>query len=136
MATLVRLHWPSDLSSGLSRRDRQGCDYQAYEPDRLAARDFVLSGPTAADVSDAEQAIVRLNREVTALAQKLNVQHATLLDGGRALQYSLRLHGAARHFTAFNTLFDFGSEMLELQRSPVFIIARPAAPADVPVPSP
>ncbi len=68
MATLVKLHWRGDLSSGLSRRDRQGCDYEAYEPDRLAARDFVLSGPTAADVSDAEQAIARLNREVTALA--------------------------------------------------------------------
>ncbi|WP_038168925.1 phosphodiester glycosidase family protein [Verrucomicrobium sp. BvORR106] len=68
--------------------------------------------------------------EVTALAQRLNVQHATLLDGGRALQYSLRLHGAARHFTAFNTLIDFGSQMLELQRSPVYIVARPAAAAN------
>ncbi|WP_075088714.1 hypothetical protein [Verrucomicrobium spinosum] len=67
--------------------------------------------------------------EVTALAQRLNVQHATLLDGGRALQYSLKLHGAARHFTAFNTLIDFGSEMLELQRSPVYIVARPTAVA-------
>lgn len=65
--------------------------------------------------------------EVTALAQKLNLQHATLLDGGRALQYSLRVGGEPRHFTAFNTWFDFGPGSLERQRSPVFIVALPAA---------
>ena len=65
--------------------------------------------------------------EVTALAQKLNLQHATLLDGGRALQYSLKMGGVTRHFTAFNTLLDFKSGALEIQRSPVYIVARPVA---------
>ena len=64
--------------------------------------------------------------EVASLAQKLNVQHATMLDGGRALQYSLRLAGASHHFTAFNTTMDFDSSpTLDAERSPVFIVARP-----------
>lgn len=66
--------------------------------------------------------------EVAALAQKLNVQHATLLDGGRALQYSLSLGGVSHHFTAFNTVLDLDWKGFESERSPVFIIARPASP--------
>lgn len=65
--------------------------------------------------------------EVTALAQKLNVQHATMLDGGRALQYSLRLPGHTHHFTAFNTTMDFDSPSLAAERSPVFIVVKPIA---------
>jgi Fic family protein len=52
----------------LSRRDRQGCDYQAYLPDPLMARPLQLSGSTAADVADAELAIARLNQEASTLA--------------------------------------------------------------------
>src|SRR3954454_16712307 len=57
-----------NLDSGLSRRDRQGCAYEAYVPDVLVGRSFSLEGSTAADVSDAEAAIRRLNRENGALA--------------------------------------------------------------------
>ena len=63
--------------------------------------------------------------EVAALALKLNVQHATLLDGGRALQYSLDLGGVSHHFTAFNTLLDLEWKGFEPERSPVFIVAKP-----------
>lgn len=63
--------------------------------------------------------------EVAALAQKLNVQHATLLDGGRALQYSLRLGGVSHSFTAFNTLLEVEWKGFEPERSPVFIVAKP-----------
>jgi len=62
--------------------------------------------------------------EVTALAQKLNVQHATLLDGGRALQYSIHLPGATHHFSAFNTQLEFDSPALKPQRSPVYITVK------------
>ncbi len=68
MATLLRQHWQPDLSvAGLSRRDRQGCDYDAYLPDPLEGRAFALDGDVAADVADAEAAITRLNLEATAL---------------------------------------------------------------------
>lgn len=63
--------------------------------------------------------------EAAALTQKLNVQHATLLDGGRALQYSLRLAGHTFHFASYNTELDTSWKLLERQRSPVFIAVRP-----------
>ncbi|HEY2573235.1 MAG TPA: phosphodiester glycosidase family protein, partial [Verrucomicrobiaceae bacterium] len=62
--------------------------------------------------------------EIAALAQKLNVQHATLLDGGRALQYVLRTNGGGIDFGAFNTTLDLPWRDLERQQSPVFIGAR------------
>lgn len=65
--------------------------------------------------------------EVTELAHKLNVQHATLLDGGRALQYSLRFSGQTYHFAAFNTELDLDQKELAPQRSPVYIGVRPSA---------
>jgi exopolysaccharide biosynthesis protein len=65
--------------------------------------------------------------EVAALAKSLNLQHATLLDGGRALQYSLRLGGASHDFTAFNTLLEVDWEGFEPERSPVFIVAKPVS---------
>jgi uncharacterized protein YigE (DUF2233 family) len=68
--------------------------------------------------------------EVAALAQKLNVQHATLLDGGRALQYSLKLGRVTHDFTAFNTLLDLDWKGFEPERSPVFIVAKPAPSHD------
>lgn len=53
---------------GLSRRDQQGCDYDAYIPDLLVDRSFSLEGSTAADVADAEAAIRRLNQHGGTLA--------------------------------------------------------------------
>jgi len=66
--------------------------------------------------------------EVTEIARKLDVQHATLLDGGRALQYSIRTDDGPWHFHAFNTALPFTHKWLERQRSPVYIGARRKAP--------
>jgi hypothetical protein len=66
--------------------------------------------------------------EVTEIARKLDVQHATLLDGGRALQYSIRTDDGPWHFHAFNTELPFQHKWLERQRSPVYIGARRKAP--------
>lgn len=52
MATVVRAHWVGDATSGLPRRDRQGCEYEAYVPDPLSGRSFLLDGAVAADVAD------------------------------------------------------------------------------------
>lgn len=69
MASLIKLTWPPDMSSGLPRSVRRGCDYEAYLPDFLAGRRISLSGETAADVADAERAVERLNREASVLAE-------------------------------------------------------------------
>lgn len=67
MAELIKLRWNPAPTSGLSRRDRAGCDFEAYSPDPLGPRAFLLDARTAAEVADAEVAIARLNREVQAL---------------------------------------------------------------------
>lgn len=67
MAHFVRQHWLSD-GSGLTRSDRRGCEYDSYVPDPLVGRSYSLDGEVAADVADAEAAILRLNAEVSALA--------------------------------------------------------------------
>jgi uncharacterized protein YigE (DUF2233 family) len=69
--------------------------------------------------------------EVTEIASKLQVQHATLLDGGRALQYSLRLGGGSYHFRAFNTSLDL-PYVPRAQRSPVYIGIRRRGAVDSP----
>src|SRR6266508_4307701 len=67
MSRLVRRHWPSDLSAGLSRRDRRGCEYAAYIPDLLAHRKFRFDGDVTADLVEAEASIALLNEKATAL---------------------------------------------------------------------
>lgn len=66
--------------------------------------------------------------EITELARKLEVQHATLLDGGRALQYSIRAGRKIYHFHAFNTQLDYGPPWLRPQKSPVYIGVKPRSP--------
>lgn len=67
MARLLNRKWAPMEASGLPRRDRQGCDYQAYVPDPLGDRTIALNGATAADVADAEAAVARLNLEARTL---------------------------------------------------------------------
>jgi Fic family protein len=63
MARVIKRRWVSDLSSGLSRRDRRGCEYEAYVPDLLIGRAIALDGETAADVTDAETAMTRFDAD-------------------------------------------------------------------------
>lgn len=67
MATVIRKRWEGEFTTGLPRQDRGGCEYEAYIPDPLAGRPFVLDGPVAADVADAERAIQRLDAEADSL---------------------------------------------------------------------
>jgi Fic family protein len=67
MARVIRRHWASDASTGLARRDRRSCDYDAYVPDLLTGRSILLSGDTAADVADAERAIAVFDAEAASL---------------------------------------------------------------------
>lgn len=68
MSKVLKRRWQSDLGgSGLPRRDRVPCDYEAYVPDPLMGRKIVLDGDVAADVADAEAAIAKLNAEARAL---------------------------------------------------------------------
>ena len=64
MAELLRKRWEPHFQ-GLTRRDRQGCSYDAYLPDPLAGWDLNLPGDLAADIADAETAIRDLNQAGT-----------------------------------------------------------------------
>jgi Fic family protein len=66
MARVIRKRWMSDLSAP-SRRDARGCEYEAYLPDTLAGRAISLDGEVAADVADAEAALIKLNLEASSL---------------------------------------------------------------------
>ena len=67
MASLEERLWESDVA-GLTRRDRRPCAYMVYLPDPLAGRRLVLDGDVAADVADAETALVKLDASGAALA--------------------------------------------------------------------
>ena len=67
MARLEARRWEGD-ASGQTRRERRPCDYEVYIPDPLVGRRFVLDGDVAADVADAEAALVRLDATAGALA--------------------------------------------------------------------
>jgi Fic family protein len=66
MSRVIQRRWGAE-PAGLARRDRRRCDYEAYVPDPLLGRRIRLEGGTAADVADAEAAIIRLNAEASTL---------------------------------------------------------------------
>ena len=66
MAKLERRLWQGE-PSGMSRKDRQPCEYQVYIPDNLVHRSFSIDGGVSADVVDAESALVRFNTEASSL---------------------------------------------------------------------
>lgn len=64
---MLKLRWNPTFIDRLPRRDRHGCDFEAYLPDPVSNRAFLLDGDVSADVTDAESAIHLLNAEATAL---------------------------------------------------------------------
>lgn len=55
--------WPSDGTREASPRHRRACRYDVHIPDRLSDLEVRLDGELAALVSEAEQALLTLNRE-------------------------------------------------------------------------
>jgi Fic family protein len=68
MSKILKRRWRNEVTSGLPRRDRASCEYEAYLPDPLLGRAVSLDGDVAADVTDAEAAITRFDAKATALA--------------------------------------------------------------------
>lgn len=68
MSKVVTQHWEARIDSGLPRKDRASCDYEAYIPDLLNGREFKLLGDVTADVVDAEVAVARFDSQAQALA--------------------------------------------------------------------
>jgi Fic family protein len=66
MSRVIRQRWASNPLAQ-TRRDRLPCDYEAYVPDPLKGRRIVFDGDVAADVTDAETAMARLDVNAAAL---------------------------------------------------------------------
>lgn len=64
MAKLLHRQWEPRFR-GVTRRDREGCSYEAYLPDPLAGWNLSLPGDLAADLADAETAVRDLNQAGT-----------------------------------------------------------------------
>jgi Fic family protein len=68
MAERIKLTWVSELAgSGLPRKHRRSCEYEAYLPDPLVGRPVRLDGPVTADVAEAEASVATMNARVSAL---------------------------------------------------------------------
>ena len=67
MARVIKQTWSSDPSSGLSRRDRRSCEYEAYLPDTISGRRFRFGGDVVADIAEAEAAVISLQGRARAL---------------------------------------------------------------------
>jgi Fic family protein len=66
MSKVIHRHWSAN-ESGFTRKERLGCDYDAYVPDALIGRSFSFDGDVAASVAEAETAILQLNESATTL---------------------------------------------------------------------
>ncbi len=64
MGMLLQFQWTAKFE-GMSRRDRQGCHYEAYLPDSLVGWDLTLPADLVADITDAETAVRELNNTDT-----------------------------------------------------------------------
>ena len=83
MAEYITLRWAPRFE-GLSRRDREGCSYNAYLPDPLQGWNPALPGDLAADIADAEAAV-----------RDLNQTRAVRIGGEGLARFLLRAESAA-----------------------------------------
>lgn len=107
MSYLVDEYWMSD-GSGVTRRDRQGCAYRAYVPDPLMGRTFAFAGDVAADVADAEAAVIRLNSQASALVSTEVVARLLLRAEAVASSKIEGLHANARRLLRVEAAREFG----------------------------
>jgi hypothetical protein len=68
MAEVIKSRWSPEGLTGLPRRDRAPCEYEAYVPDLVSGRKTTLNGDVATDVADAERAIAALDAQALTLA--------------------------------------------------------------------
>ena len=106
MSYFVDEYWMSD-GSGVTRRDRQGCAYRAYVPDPLMGRDFVFAGDVAADIADAEAAVIRLNSQASALVSTEVVARLLLRAEAVASSKIEGLHANARRLLRVEAAREF-----------------------------
>ena len=114
MSIQVTRRWDPTPGSGLPRRDRTGCEYRAFIPDRLTERTFLLEGGVAADVADAEAAILRLNLEASALVDSEAVARLLLRAEAVASSKIEGLEAGGRRLLRAQAARDLGDEVRDV----------------------
>lgn len=101
--TYVPQHKPADLTGVGSRRSRRAITYDAFVPAPLQEVEPLLSGPTAADVADAERALLAMEAAagdvlgMEALSRSLLRSEAVASSWIEALEVSHRKLAEAEH---------------------------------------
>jgi Fic family protein len=119
VAKVIRRHWVSDAGTGLARRDRLSCDYEAYLPDTLSGRPLSLSSQTAADVADAERAIAVLDTEAATLADTEALARILLRAESVASSRIEGLEVGARRLLRAEAAIELGAETSDVTAAEV-----------------
>jgi Fic family protein len=119
VAKVIRRHWVSDAGTGLARRDRLSCDYEAYLPDTLADRPLSMSSQTAADVADAERAIAVLDTEAATLAETEALARILLRAESVASSRIEGLEVGARRLLRAEAAIELGAESSDVTATEV-----------------
>jgi Fic family protein len=118
MSQVVRRRWASDLGAP-SREARRPCEYEAYVPDRLAGREIALDGAVAAEVSEAEAAIARLNVDAAGLVDTEALARMLLRAESIASSKIEGLEIGARRLLRAEAARDLGDEHLDVTATEV-----------------
>jgi Fic family protein len=119
MAKVVRRHWVTEAESGVSRRDRRSCDYEAYVPDLLTDRKLLFEGSTAADIADAERAIAIMDTEASALVDTEALARILLRAECVASSRIEGLEVGARRLLRAEAAIDLGEEPTDVTAAEV-----------------
>jgi Fic family protein len=119
VAKVIRRHWASDAGTGLARRDRLSCDYEAYLPDALSDRPIMLTSKTAADVADAERAIAVFDAEAATLADTEALARILLRAESVASSRIEGLEVGARRLLRAEAAIELGAETSDVTATEV-----------------
>jgi Fic family protein len=119
MVKVVQRHWNTEASSGVARRDRRSCDYEAYVPDLLSGRKMVFEGSTAADIADAERAIALLDVQASMLVDTEALARILLRAECVASSRIEGLEVGARRLLRAEAAIDLGEEPADVTAAEV-----------------
>src|ERR1700722_2497956 len=118
MSRVVQRHWGGNPDA-LSRQGRMPCDYESYVPDPLIGRTVTLTGDVAADVTDAETAIARLDARATALADTEGLARLLLRAESVASSRIEGLEVGARKLLRTEAAHELGERTIDLTAAEV-----------------
>lgn len=119
MSKLAKRRWETTYTSGLPRRDRASCEYEAYVPDLLVGRPVRLDGGVAADAADAAAAVARFDAQAVALADTEALARLLLRAESMASSKIEGLEVGGRRLLRAEAASDLGEMVLDVTATEV-----------------